>query len=149
MGTLGILSIFPSRLVTLQPSNSSLQIFALAATMAERLAKLQKLHSFRQKLPKMSKTALAAVLKEVQESGPPELQTTKSMLEAQRSVLSQHNAYGDLILTVNLTATDGSTKPTLVVNGLSYLHAAISQGGAMTDAITSLLSTHKCDAEHP
>ena len=115
----------------------------------ERASKLQKLHSFRKALPSMSKTALAAVLHEVQQHGPPELSTTGAMVEAQRLELAKHNAFGELIFSQEFITSADSAVELLVVNPLSYLHGAVQQGGSMTELMLKTLDAYCCDAMHP
>ena len=55
------------------------------------------------------------------------------MKEATCYELSGLNSYGQLSEVVNVIGKDGSLKQMLVVNPLSYIHAAFHQGDSYTE----------------
>ena len=67
--------------------------FALPMSSDARASKLQKLDQFRKSLPYVSKSALSAILNEVDRTGVPELHARKQMKEATVTSLNQMNAY--------------------------------------------------------
>lgn len=108
--------------------------------MAERAQKLQRLNQLRRSVPYVSQSALAAILLDVKEKGVPELHQRKAMQEATSSELAKLDAYGPLLQTENGILKSGDTVPVLLVNPLSYMHAAVHQGGSYTEL---LLDTHR------
>lgn len=108
--------------------------------MAERAQKLQRLNQLRRSVPYVSQSALAAILLDVKEKGVPELHQRKAMQEATSCELAKLDAYGPLIQTVNGILKSGDTVPVLLVNPLSYIHAAVHQGGSYTEL---MMDTHR------
>ena len=74
-----------------------------------RPAKLRKLDSLRRRLPHISQNALAALLRDVEEHGLPELTTRQSMTEARTLVARTRTLHGPLIKPMNFDDVDGST----------------------------------------
>ena len=97
---------------------------------AGRAAKLSRLNSFRRECPFATQSAIEALLTNIKKHGVPELATRKNMKEATRAHLNQHKAYGELLVQVPVLLHNGSTTNVWLVNSLSMLAAAYSQGGA-------------------
>ena len=98
--------------------------------MAEpgRAAKLSRLNSFRRECPFATQSAIEALLANIKKHGVPELSTRKNMKEATRAHLNQHKAYGELLFQVPVVLHNGGTTDVWLVNGLTMLAAAYSQG---------------------
>ena len=76
----------------------------------ERGAKLRRLERFRRAAPHLSQNALSAVLKEVKESGLPELTNRNAILEARNSTCNTQTEFGPLHQELDLTPVSG-TRP--------------------------------------
>ena len=102
----------------------------MASSSSSRATKLQKLDCLRRSCPYVSQVALEALLKKVKEEGVPEVSHSKAMKEATRHYLSSMDAYGKLLMQVQVATVDGNTKPIWIANVLSLLAGAYRQGGA-------------------
>lgn len=102
----------------------------MASSSSSRATKLQKIDSLRRSCPYVSQAALEALLKKVKEEGVPEVSHSKAMKEATRHYLSSMDAYGKLLMQVQVVTVDGNTKPIWIANALSLLAGAYRQGGA-------------------
>ena len=109
---------------------SNFQPIAMASSSSSRATKLQKIDSLRRSCPYVSQAALEALLKKVKEEGVPEVSHSKAMKEATRHYLSSMDAYGKLLMQVQVVTVDGNTKPIWIANALSLLAGAYRQGGA-------------------
>ena len=97
-------------------------------TMADnRPAKLRKLDSLRRRLPHMSQNEMAALPRDVEEHGLPELTTRQSMTEARTLVANTRTLHGPIITQINVDGVDGSTTSILCFNLLSYMVACFDQ----------------------
>ena len=114
-----------------------------------RASKLQKLDQFRKSLPYVSKSALSAILHEVDRTGVPELHSRKQMKEATVTSLSKMNAYGPLFIAESVKDNDGQAHEVLLVNFMSYMHAAYQQGGSFTSLIRDTYRKRPCSIENP
>ena len=111
---------------------------ASSSSKDDRPSKLQKLDTFKRKLPYISASALAAFLSEVKESGPPELGNRKQIQEATEHAL-KNTAYGPMLSQSPAVQLDGQTKGILYVNPLSLLTAAVEQGGSFSELMLGAL----------
>ena len=102
----------------------------LFGEMNDRPAKLRRLEDIRRKLPYLSASALASLIKDFEDQGIPELSQRKHIQEAKKVAVSKHHAYGPLIGDIPMVYNDGSSKNMLVVNLLSWLQAALARGVA-------------------
>ena len=123
--------------------------FLLKMTTVERKAKLRKLNDFRRAVPFVSQNALEAIFELVQKDGLPELHLKKHMHEATEVVLAEHSQYGELVTTQTLVGTNGVNTECVAVNPLSYMHAAVSQGGSYTELVCRTLEKKGCSPEKP
>ena len=96
----------------------------------DRVSKLRKLNDFRRKVPFVSQRALTTIFEEVRVNGLPELIHRHDMQESSDLVLSDHAEYGDLMTKVTMVGIEGP-ETGMLVNPLSYLHAAVVQGGLL------------------
>ena len=99
-------------------------------------------------LPHMSKTALQAVLDTVTEEGVPELHSRKHQMEGLVLELAQHDAYGPLITNVEVATKSNQQMSLLAANGLSLIHAAVTQGGSFTELMERTLSCTQNGPDH-
>lgn len=113
-----------------------------------RQQKLQKLDDFKRKLPHVSASALAAILKEVKEDGPPELGTRKQIKEATQNALS-NDAYGPMISCAEVTLVNGATQKICFVNPLTLLATAVGQDGAFSILLKESMEKHDCSFDAP
>lgn len=113
-------------------SNLRFVLLCSIATMAStgRPAKLARLNVMRRLLPHMSASAMSALIQDIDSHGLPELHGRSHFAEARTKELEQHCAYGPLIISVPVQCKDGSAADLLVVNPLSLLSAAYSNGGS-------------------
>ena len=121
---------------------------ASSSSKDDRPSKLQKLDTFKRKLPYISASALAAFLSEVKESGPPELGNRKQIQEATEHAL-KNTAYGPMLSQSPAVQLDGQTKGILYVNPLSLLTAAVEQGGSFSELMPGALQEKGCSFEKP
>ena len=75
--------------------------------MAGRPEKLRRLERFRRQLPHVSASSLAAVLKEAQSEGIPDLTNRNAIREARDDVVDIQAPYGELYQTAELDQTMG------------------------------------------
>ena len=75
--------------------------------MAERAAKMQRVEAFRRKVPHVSATALASILKEVSEVGAPPGGTDRTVFrEAREAVVTADGPYGPIVQMTELPPED-------------------------------------------
>ena len=121
---------------------------ASSSSREERPQKLQKLDDFKRKLPHVSASALAAILKEIKEDGPPELGTRKQIKEATERAL-QNTTYGPMISCAQVALVDGSTQKISFVNPLTLLASAVEQGGAFSNLLKETMDKEQCSFDSP
>ena len=114
--------------------NHSFFIFIAMSKDLDRVSKLRKLNDFRRKVPFVSQRALTTIFEEVRVNGLPELIHRHDMQESSDLVLSDHAEYGDLMTKVTMVGIEGP-ETGMLVNPLSYLHAAVVQGGSYTQLV--------------
>lgn len=102
---------------------SRLHRLAAAFPTMDRASKLQKLEAVRRKVPAMSKSAMAGLLKEIEASGLPELKGRRHIKEATEHSVCQHSAYGPMLQTVTVEGLDGCPVQVLLANFFSLLQA--------------------------
>lgn len=119
--------------------------------MAEpgRAAKLSRLNSFRRECPFATQSAIEGLLANIKKHGVPELSTRKNMKEATRAHLNQHKAYGELLNQVPVVLHNGGTTDVWLVNGLTMLAAAYSQGGAWAAMLERVHGAHPSSPHSP
>ena len=76
--------------------------------MADRPAKLRRLGEFRRQVPHVSASALASIMKEIDEHGIPELGGRDNIREARDVVTKIHTPYGHVHQTVEVEYTTGA-----------------------------------------
>lgn len=116
---------------------------------AGRAAKLSRLNSFRRECPFATQSAIEGLLANIKKHGMPELSTRKNMKEATRAHLNQHKAYGDLLIKVPVVLDNGGTTDVWLVNGLTMLSAAYSQGGAWAAMLERVHGHHPSTPQSP
>ena len=121
---------------------------ASSSSKGGRPQKLQKLDDFKRKLPHVSASALAAILREVKEDGPPELGTRKQIKEATQQALS-NDVYGPMINFAEVTLVTGASQKICFVNPLTLLATAVGQGGAFSALLQESMQKHGCSFDAP
>jgi hypothetical protein len=114
----------------------------------DRDAKLRKLNNFRRNVPFVSQRALTAIFDEIKTNGLPELTYRHDMQEASDLVFSDHAEYGDLLAEVTMVGTEGP-EGSIALNPLSYLHAAVVQGGSYTQLVLDTYARKQPSPEAP
>ena len=112
---------------------------SLQASKAER---------FQEKVPFVSQRALTTIFEEVRVNGLPELIHRHDMQESSDLVLSDHAEYGDLMTKVTMVGIEGP-ETGMLVNPLSYLHAAVVQGGSYTQLVLDTYAKKQSSPEAP
>jgi len=115
----------------------------------ERHAKLRKLDAFRRNLPHISASALSKVLEECAKGSLPEVHNRRALSEAAHQGMSDETPYGKLLISVDVTAKDGSTLQTLTINPLALMHTAFKQGGSLSQLLQRRLQEKPCTPENP
>ena len=102
-----------------------------------RPSKLAKLHHFKAKMPAHTQAALAAMIKEAQETGLPEVSSSKHQTEARRQLLDecQGGSLGPIIQTATLLTAKGEECTMFFANFLVYLAAIYSRGGSFCQMV--------------
>ena len=100
----------------------------------DRASKLRRLNDFRRKVPFVSQRALEAMFEDIRANGLPELITRECMQQASNLVFSDHCEYGDLLADTSMVGIEGPAY-SAALNPLSYLHAAVVQGGSYTQLV--------------
>ena len=127
----------------------SLFIFiAIMSKDLDRVSKLRKLNDFRRKVPFVSQRALTTIFEDVRVNGLPELIHRHDMQESSDLVLSDHAEYGDLMTKVTMVGIEGP-ETGMLVNPLSYLHAAVVQGGSYTQLVLDTYAKKQSSPEAP
>jgi len=121
----------------------------VAMLVSDRISKLRRLNDFRRKVPFASQRALEAMFEDIRSNGLPELIRRHDMQEASDLMFSDHSVYGDLLANTTLVGTDGTPVPSAIVNHLSYLHAAVTQGGAYTQLVLDTCARKPASPEAP
>ena len=119
---------------------ASFVCFALAfvIVMAEhRPAKLRKLEGLRRRLPQVTQTALAAILKDVGEHGMPDLTTRQNMTEARKELANSNTLYGPLIQTMDVQLISGHTYPMLIAHPWALLWYLFDQCASWRDLVVA------------
>ena len=112
--------------------------------MAERPEKLRKLERFRRKLPHMSASSLAAVLKEAKSDGIPDLTNRNAIREARDDAVDVMTPYGKLYQTADLDPKDGVRKIHLsFIHPIAFLwfacHSCACFSAYMESAMTAVV----------
>ena len=128
--------------------NHSFLIFIAMSKDLDRVSKLRKLNDFRRKVPFVSQRALTTIFEEVRVNGLPELIHRHDMQESSDLVLSDHAEYGDLMTKVTMVGIEGP-ETGMLVNPLSYLHAAVVQGGSYTQLVLDTYAKKQSSPEAP
>ncbi len=116
--------------------------------MSSREYKLRRLNDFRRSVPFVSQRALEAIFQEARANGIPELVHRATMQKASDIVLSDHCEYGDLLYDVTLHGKERQVS-NVALNPLSYLHAAVVQGGSYTDLVCDTYARKQPSYEAP
>ena len=90
-----------------------------------RANKLRKLDMFRRKLPHMSASALAAVLKVVEDEGIPEVHNRKTLQEARDSVNDAPTPFGPIHREVQMHAVGGGLEAINLTNPFALIWTAL------------------------
>ena len=121
----------------------------MSSSSSDRAQKLRKLNEFRRAVPYVSQSALRAIFAELNAHGMPDMQQRKHMKESSDHEIASHCAYGQLLTATELIGLDGEPRSCVAVNGLSYIHAAFTQGGSWTDLVMRSLQQHPSSPERP
>ena len=119
-----------------------------------RAVKLRRLNAFRNKLPHVSASALAAVLQEATRVGVPEVHNRDAVRESRDEELSSATCatgepHGPLIQTVHLETVDGGSMALDVAHPLAILHHAWSTCGPFAAMMQRKLAQKQCSPEDP
>ena len=90
---------------------------------AERAAKLRRLDVRRRQLPRMSQTAFAALVDDIERHGLPELYSRDAQRDARTLIANAETPYGKVIVDMDLIGPHGS-KQLPFVNLSAFLHVA-------------------------
>ena len=123
---------------------------AFVIVMAEhRPAKLRKLEGLRRRLPQVTQTALAAILKDVGEHGMPDLTTRQNMTEARKELANSNTLYGPLIQTMDVQLISGHTYPMLIAHPWALLWYLFDQCASWRDLVVARHRENPSSVEKP
>ena len=118
------------------------------ADNVERPAKLARLTQMRRGLPYMSASAMAALLKDVKESGVPELCGRKHIKASRVEAIQMAGGpFGPLIQSVEVIGKAGKPMSVDIISPLAFLAHAFGQGGSFHDFFIARLKQHPCTLE--
>ena len=103
----------------------------------ERASKPRRPEALRRDNPRVSASALSALLEDIEQHGMPDLTGKKHAKKARDYTLHQHTAYGPMLETVELVNIDGTSQEMVVVNMCTLLQAMFEMDGGMTTWIKS------------
>jgi len=114
----------------------------------ERSCKLRRLDDFRRKVPHVSATALASILKEAREHGIPEISDRRAIREARDEQMQEVTPYGSALMELPVVLKDGSETSLLCVNPFAHLHLAARCEG-FAALLQETLRTKACTFDQP
>ena len=114
-----------------------------------RANKLRKLDMFRRKLPHMSASALAAVLKVVEDEGIPEVHNRKTLQEARDSVNDAPTPFGPIHREVQMHAVGGGLEAINLTNPFALIWTALKTSDAFSAFFASRLAKYPSSPECP
>ena len=117
--------------------------------MADRATKLRRLSDFRRRMPYTSASALAAVLREVEQHGAPELNTRQALAAATELELCQDTPYGKMLVDMPLISARNAPMSIVAINPLGLLVAAYEQGGSFADLFDKAYAAKPATPEAP
>ena len=116
--------------------------------MAAPLAKYRRLDRIRRALPHASISAVAGILKEIDEHGLPEVRSRSALARATASQLLRPTPYGDLLVHVDMPCNEG-TDGVLMIMPLPMLWRAYNNGGGFKTLLDRSLAIRPCTSETP
>ena len=115
----------------------------------DRASKLRKLDAFRRRLPYISASALAEVLRAVEAEGIPELHNRQHVLQGCEAVVGQMTPYGPHLISASTALVSGGAGRVDFINPLAMLWKAYQQGGGWAELFRTKLQHHPPSPEAP
>ena len=112
-------------------------------------AKLHRLNRFRRSVPHVSASALADILREIDEHGIPETHSRSALKRATDLVANLETPYGTVIQTVDVVMESALLMPFLVVSPLAMLWAVVAEGGCFAGLLMLALEANPNSYECP
>ena len=120
----------------------------MAEASAKR-AKLEKLNTFRRKLPHCSASALPAMLELAEREGIPELHSRKHMRESRDQVCNEETPFGPVTVYVDMIDNTDSIKRIAVAHPLAYFWTALVRSNTFSAYVAKRLRKFPCTPETP
>ena len=114
-----------------------------------RATKLRRLDRFRRRVPAVTASALAAILKTVEEDGIPELYTRKAQADARRIIASSDTPYGPLIQTLTLDCPKRQTLEFPIAEPFAMLWHCFYNCSSFRRLFVQRHSQNPSSADHP
>ena len=114
----------------------------MASSSVDRSCKLRKLETLKRKVPHVTASALAAVLKEIEEQGAPGLNQRKHIRECTEKYIGQHVSHGPMLKSIRLTNKQGVVVPLLIVNFFTFFQALLAEATSFANMVSNMLQQH-------